>query len=139
MAYDITQVAAVETSVVELVDGKDEPLNDSEGKRLSVTVYGPGSKQYARAQARKNNAIVARLKKKGKSEASAEENAAETAEFLAACTVSFNGWEYPDAAQRGDVEHFKAAYADPKLGYIRDQVNEHINDWANFTTSSAKS
>ncbi len=137
--FDITKLAATDTSTVELVGGDDAPLHDDKGKRLSVTVYGPGSKPYSKAQARRNNKLVARLKKKGKEDMSAEEQADDNAEFLAACTVSFNGWEYPEAAKLGEFHHFKAAYSDPALGFIRDQVAEHINDWGNFTGGSSSS
>lgn len=47
--FDITTLAATDTSTVELVGGDDAPLFDDKGKRLSITVYGPGSKVYQRA------------------------------------------------------------------------------------------
>ncbi len=47
--FDITTLAATDTSTVELVGGDDAPLFDEKGKRLSITVYGPGSKVYQRA------------------------------------------------------------------------------------------
>jgi hypothetical protein len=49
--FDITQRSANETSAVELASD-DEPLYDDKGARLSITVYGPGTKVYQRAQAR---------------------------------------------------------------------------------------
>lgn len=136
MTFDITAHAAQETGILELLNGQDEPLLDDKGNRLSITLYGPGSKPYANAQAKRNNRTIERLRKKGKSELSAEEQAADTAEFLAACTVSFNGWEYGPAKGRGEKEHFKAAYSEASLGFIRDQVAEYIGDWSNFTGSS---
>ena len=90
--FDITQLSANETSTVELVGGDDEPLYDDKGARLSITVYGPGTKVYQRAQARQQNLIMDKLKKRGRMDQSAEEKALEQAEFLAACTVSFNGF-----------------------------------------------
>ncbi len=136
--FDITTLAAEETATLDLLNGQDEALNDDKGNRLSITLYGPGSKSHANAQAKRNNRTLERLRKKGKTDLSAEEQASETAEFLAACTVSFNGWEYSPAKGRGEKEHFKAAYSDPGLGFIRDQVAEFIGDWANFTKGSAK-
>jgi len=139
MAFDITKFAAADTAVIKLMNGDDTPLLDDAGKRLTVTVYGPGSEQYAEAQQRKQNRIVARLRKKGKVDASATEIAAENAEFLAACTVSFDGWTYPPAGNVSQQEIFRAAYADPKLGFIRDQVFAFIGEWENFTGNSATS
>jgi hypothetical protein len=70
---------------------------------------------------------------------SAEEKLAEQADFLAACTVSFNGFVYPPAEGLEGQELFRKAYADPSIGFIATQVAAHINDWANFTKSSGQS
>ena len=64
---------------------------------------------------------------------------AEQAEFLAACTVSFNHFTYPPAEGLEGAALFRRAYEDPSIGFIAAQVAAHINDWANFTTSSAAS
>ena len=137
--FDITKLAATETSIVELVGGDDAPLYDDKGQRLSITVYGPGTKVYQRAQARQQNLLVDKIKKRGKMDQSGEEKLAEQAVFLAACTVSFNGFTYPPADGLEGQELFRKAYADPSIGFIATQVAAHINDWANFTKSSAES
>jgi hypothetical protein len=136
--FDITTLAATDTSTVELVGGDDAPLFDDKGKRLSITVYGPGSKVYQRAQARQQNQLMDKIKKRGKMDQSAEEKLAEQADFLAACTVSFNGFAYPPAQGTEGQDHFRKAYADPSIGFIAAQVAAHINDWANFTKSSGQ-
>ena len=137
--FDITTLAATETSIVELVGGDDAPLYDGKGKRLTITVYGPGTKVYQRAQQRQQNQLMDKIKKRGKMDQSAEEKLTEQAEFLAACTVSFNGFAYPPAEGLEGQELFRKAYADPSIGFIAAQVAAHINDWANFTKSSAES
>jgi len=137
--FDITKLAATETSIVELVGGDDAPLYDDKGKRLTITVYGPGTKIYQRAQQRQQNQLMDKIKKRGKMDQTAEEKLAEQADFLAACTVSFNGFAYPPADGLEGQELFRKAYADPSIGFIAAQVAAHINDWANFTKSSAKS
>ena len=137
--FDITTLAATETSIVELVGGDDAPLYDDKGKRLTITVYGPGTKVYQRAQQRQQNQLMDKIKKRGKMDQSAEEKLAEQADFLAACTVSFNGFAYPPADGLEGQELFRKAYADPSIGFIAAQVAAHINDWANFTKSSAES
>ena len=137
--FDITTLAATETSIVELVGGDDAPLHDDKGKRLSITVYGPGTKVYQRAQARQQNQLMDKIKKRGKMDQSAEEKLTEQAEFLAACTVSFNGFAYPPGDGLEGQELFRKAYADPSIGFIAAQVANHINDWANFTKSSGQS
>ncbi len=137
--FDITKLAATETSIVELVGGDDAPLYDDKGKRLSITVYGPGTKVYQRAQQRQQNQLMDKIKKRGKMDQTAEEKLAEQADFLAACTVSFNGFAYPPADGLEGQDLFRKAYADPSIGFIASQVAAYINDWANFTNSSAES
>ena len=137
--FDITTLAATETSIVELVGGDDTPLYDDKGERLTITVYGPGTKVYQRAQQRQQNQLMDKIKKRGKMDQTAEEKLAEQAEFLAACTVSFNHFTYPPAEGLEGAALFRKAYEDPSIGFIAAQVAAHINDWANFTTSSAAS
>ena len=91
--FDITTLSAAETSTVELLGGDDAPLYDDKGKPLSITVYGPGTKVYQRAQARQQNQLMDKIKKRGKMDQSAEDKLTEQAEFLAAC-----GRCFPDSA-----------------------------------------
>lgn len=134
--FEITTLAAKDTFVLDLVNANDEPLKDADGTQLSVTVYGPGSKPYTKAQAARTQRMLDRMAKKGKVKLNAQEQTDENAEFLAACTASFNGWQYKGAA---DVAAIEAAYKDPTIGFIADQVGKAIGDWANFTNSSANS
>lgn len=127
--FEITKLAARDTFTLELVNANDEPLRDADGKPLSVTVYGPGSKAYQKANAARTQRLMDAMTKKGKAKLNAEEQLRENAAFLAACTVSFNGWAY-----KGEESAFEAAYSDPTIGFIADQVQKAIGDWANFTT-----
>ncbi len=133
MPFEITSLAANDTFSLELLNANDEPLLDTDGNPLSVTIYGPGSKVYAKAQAARTQRLMDRMAKRGKVKLSAEEQQRENAEFLAACTVSFNGWTYQGKADREAIE---AAYNDPTIGFIAEQVNKAIGDWANFTKSA---
>ena len=134
--FDITSIAASETSVLELLNAADEPLLDADGNPLTITLYGPGSTQFQRATARRQNKLLDRLKKKGKADLSPDEQSAEQADFLASVTVSFNGWSYPPAGKATGAELFKAAYKDRSIGFIADQVQAFVGDWANFTKPS---
>ena len=58
------------------------------------------------------------------------------AEFLATCTVSFNGFVYKDKTGH---EMFRAAYLDATIGYIAEQVNAAVGDWSNFMKRRATS
>ena len=133
--FEISSLAANDTATVEIVGAGDELLFAEDGTtRLSVTVYGPGSKAFAKAQAARTQRLMDRMAKKGKSKVSAEEQALEQAQFLAACTASFNGFAY-----NGNATDFAAAYADSAMGWLAEQVGRFIGDWGNFSKGSAKS
>ena len=134
--FEITTLAAKDTFTLDLLNANDDPLLDSDGKTLSITVYGPGSKAFTKAQAARTQRLMDRMAKKGKVKLNAEEQTRENADFLAACTVSFNGWAYQG---KNDADAILAAYGDPTIGFIAEQVNKAISDWANFTSSSPKS
>ena len=131
--FEITQLAAKDTFNLELLSPTDAALLDSAGAPLSITIYGPGSKAYARAQAERNQRLIERSARKGKFSLSADEQAREGAQFLADCTQRFNGWGYKGSAGR---EAILAAYLDRSIGFIADQVAKAVGDWANFTSSS---
>lgn len=132
--FDISTLAVNETTIIELESPTGDPLVNDKGENLSVTVYGPGSKQFQRAQSVRNRAILEYVKKGGKKMKDNEQRELDS-EFLASCTVSFNGFVYKDLT---GIEMFKAAYMDTAIGFISEQVNKAIGDWANFTQGSSK-
>lgn len=134
---DIRKFGVEETGALHLVDASDQPLLDEQGAPLTITLYSPGSKPYARAQAAQSNRMLDRLKRKGKSDQTAEEKAREQAEFLAACTHSFSdNIEYDGL--KGEAL-FRAVYADATVGFIAEQAGKFLGDWGNFTKRSTPS
>ncbi len=134
---DIRTFAVEETSTLELRGPNDEPLLGDDKKPMTVTVFGPGSKTYAKAQAARNNRMIDKLKKKGKTDTSAEEAAREQAEFLAACTKEFSAnIEYEQL--KGEAL-FRAVYADNSIGFVAEQVGRHLGEWGNFSRACATS
>ena len=129
---DIRKFAVEETTVVHLRDANDVLMYADEAQTMPcrVELYGPGSKPFAKAQAAQNARMLERLKRKGKVEQSADEMASERVAFLAACTKSTENIEYDQL--QGEAL-YKAVYGDPTLGFIPDQLNKHLGDWANFT------
>jgi hypothetical protein len=134
MAFDISSLAVKETAVIELENPNGDPLTNEAGEAISITVYGPGSKQFQKASGVRNRAILEYVRKGGKKMKDDEQRELD-AEFLATCTASFNGFVYKDYT---GYEMFKAAYLDPSIGFISEQVNKAIGDWANFTKASDK-
>lgn len=133
-AFDISSLAVNPTSVVELESPDGEQLLNAEGEKISITVYGPGSKQFQKAQSARNRTLLEYVRKGGKKMKDDEQREMD-AEFLAACTVSFNNFVYKDLS---GAEMFRAAYMDASIGFISEQVNKAIGDWANFTKAPSK-
>ena len=130
---DLRKAAANETSRIDLTNGIGEALLDDAGNQPAITVYGPGSKEYTAAVAARNNRTMDRLRKKGKSDITPEQQLADHAAFLAACTHSFEGIERDGLT---GAALYKATYSDPSIGFIAEQVSIHLGDWGNFTTTA---
>lgn len=133
---DIRRFAVEETGVLELRDASDEPMVGEDGKPMTVTVYGPGSKQYAKAKAAQNNRMMDKVKKSGKTDQSEVEQARETVEFLASVTKEFSANIEADGLTGEAL--FKVVYSDKKIGFIAEQVQKFSGDWANFSKPSTK-
>jgi hypothetical protein len=140
---DIRKFAVNPTSRLHLRDANDELMYADGAKTLPIAVnlFGPGSKEYAKAKAAQNNRLINKMKTKGKTSQTPEEIAAESAEFLAACTESWENMQYgddPSNSPQGAALSV-AVYSDRTLGFIADQVAGHLGGWSNFTKSSSES
>lgn len=129
----LTKYEMAETSVLHLRDAGDALMyadgenGDPDLKRpMRVHLYGPGSKQYARAQAAQQNRWIERLKRKGKIDETAEEKMREEAAFLSQVTHSFENIE--DAPE--DV------YTNQLLSFIPKQVRAFVDETSNFSKAS---
>jgi hypothetical protein len=131
---DITSKAVALSGVLHLRDANDELLYE-DGEAVTVTLHSPGSKQFAKASAAQQNRLVDKMKRKGVTAQTAEQKAAESAEFLADCTVEFKNLEY-----KGQVGRDLAigVYSDTTIGFISDQVAKHLGDWSNFTKGATQ-
>lgn len=140
--YDISQLAVADTSFLHLTDAEGTLLFTGEGddkKPVGINLYSPGSDEYQRAQTKQQNKMVDRLKRKGKSDISAEERREQQASYLADCTYSFENLSYAPAGDATGPKLFKAVYNDARIGFIAEQVQAHLGDWENFTPGSATS
>lgn len=138
----LEKYALEQTSVLHLRDGNDELMyadgadgKPDQEKPMLVHLYGPGSKQHAKAKAKASSVAMARFQKSGKIEVSAEERTEETAKYLIACTKSMENVQYKDLT--GD-DLYKAVYTDQTLCFIPQQIDKYLGDTANFTKPSAK-
>lgn len=133
---NIKKFAVEPTKRLHLRDAADQLMYADAEKTLpmAVNLYGPGSKQYVRAKAAQSNRMMEKLKRKGKIEQTAEQNTAETAEFLTACTSSWENVEYDQLTEANALS--MAVYSDESIGFIADQIAKELNEWSNFTKPS---
>ncbi len=141
--FDITTQRAADTAPVHLkgLDGEYLYADAAKEKPVRITIYGPGSKQFAAVESRQTNRAVKRMQDNdGKVVvASAEQRQAEQAEDLAAITAGFENFAYPaPSGEKFDTptEQHEAMYADPKLGHLTKQVLKACTDWGNFKVAS---
>lgn len=133
MTFDATQYELEDTAVLNVQDasGTDDLMVG--GKPVTITVYGPGSKQgvkmlhvSGRHAALRTTALI-----RGKiSKNAAVEADEEKVEKLVAITAAINNFPYEGGAE--------AIYSNPKLCYIADQVEAFFSDKANFSKPSTK-
>lgn len=129
MSLDLANFIATDTLDIEINDPRTgEPLIGDDGVVVSVTVHSPGSKEFAAARSEASNRAIKRLRSKGKTDTTAEEDLASTANFLTRITVSFNGLRFGDAEGK---ELFRSVYLNPGLGWLTEQVNVGAGDWGN--------
>jgi hypothetical protein len=135
---DITTEAVRDTAALHIKSAKGDHLY-SDGKPVRIHLYGPGTEQFAAVEARQTQRVLKRREANdGKpSVATPEQARIDQAEDLAAITADFENLTYPPAGDARGFELFKAVYADPKLGFIAAQVNRWVQDWGNFSGSSA--
>jgi len=141
---DLKKHAVSGTSRLHLRDAQDSPMygDDAAGKPdtskpMIVVLFGPGSREHARAVSKRDNSLAERVRQKGRNaQFSAEEKRQVQADFLADCTAS---WENVEYEGKKDSDMSVAIYCDVSIGFIADQVTRHLGDWANFTSAPAKS
>lgn len=135
--FDIRTKAVADTADCLLEDVDGTPLIGEGGKRCSITMYGPASKQFAEMRAAQKARTFEQVTKRGAAAITAETDVKLTAEDLARCTKSINNFDYP-GEYASDHDKFVALYSDNSIGFIRDQANNFFGDWGNFSGGSKK-
>ena len=129
---DIRKLALTPTAVLHLRDANDELIyaDAKQEKPVQIHLYGPGSKQFAAAEARNNRRIMESVGRRGKSKV---DQAELRVDFLVSITDRFENIEYDKL--EGEAL-FRAVYSDTSLRFIADQVYMFVNEAGNFTKSS---
>ncbi|MEQ8409129.1 MAG: hypothetical protein RKH07_12720 [Gammaproteobacteria bacterium] len=137
--------AVNETGELHLCDADEELLycngdnnKPDKSKPIVAVIYGPGSKIYADANQKLQNASMERVRKKGKVKTTAEQSSADSAEFLSTITKGIKNLE-EGVEMTTDKSILKDLYQDRELGFIADQVAKYSNEWGNFSKPSASS
>lgn len=135
----ISELDAKDTAPLHLKDAAGEPMffkgKDGEEQKVRIFVYGPGSEPFRQAQLRANRRVMAIMKRgrRALEERSVEERAKDTADLLADITASVEGLDLEGASLRDGMHRL---YANPRCGYVADQVNAFAAEWGNFTESA---
>jgi len=127
-----------ETEIVVLNDALGSPMIADDGKKIEVEIYSPGSVKFARAVSKKNASVIDMMRKKGKTDADEERDLLSKANFLADCTKSISDNIKPWFPGKEGRALLVAVYSHRPIGFVKDQISEKLEDWANFTQDSTK-
>jgi hypothetical protein len=109
----------------------DEPLfdgNPEDGKIVGIALYGTSSKQYRTAITAMQNRQLRRQKQKVNAETLREESV----KLLVACSAHGINLDGPGGIALDNEDAFNALYSDPKLAWVKEQVDAALGDPANF-------
>lgn len=130
--FNVADYELNETATLILRNARDDDdLRGTDGLPVTITLYGAGSEQHARASYKVGNRATARAQAmlRGKQTGNQSEEAEEDQiVFLTAITHSISS-NFPVAP--------RDLYANRKLTYIRSQIERFIADNANFSKPSA--
>ena len=135
--FDIRTLAISKTGEVPVRNALGEKQYDADGKPLTITVHSPGTKAFNAAaharQLRNSDRMVNKMQGKADGKQTAEDATEERAEFLAAITISFNGFGVEGLTGKAA---FAKVYEDLELGHLADDVEKFVGDRANFMRAS---
>lgn len=146
MSFDISSIKVADTFDMPVINPKtgepwviDGEITQDEdgnpviigGKALSITFYGPASKEGRAANHGHNAKLTKRyIAKGGNIEEETEEQAtARTASRLADLTHSLNNFDYKGLST--GRETFLALYKDPNFGWLVDLAEAANRNWGN--------
>lgn len=139
--FDVSTVQVADTTEITInhpTTGEPFLVDTPEGKKpMIVVAYGPGSKAFKAAQAVSQKTYMATFHR-GKSRETPEQQEARSAAFLSACTAEYRHFSYK-GMPANERETFRALYLDPAMGWLTEQVNAEMGDWANFTRAAPTS
>lgn len=138
----IIALAAAATAFLHL-KGPDGSFLYDAGEKVGIDLFGPGSPEYALIEEAQSARVIKRMQDNDNKVAHVpvEQRRIEAAADLTSLTASFRYIDYdgPDGSPLAGAALYSAVYADPKLGWIKEQVVKFVGDWGKFTSGSATS
>lgn len=128
----LKKLAIETTGTMEVKDAAGNVVCDDLGAAWSITHHSPGTKQFQKAKHaydEKRSASLTAMMTGKDTKRTADDDLRDTAEFLAAITISFNGFDY-----EGKLGHdaYKAAYMDLEIGHVANDLNKYLGDRGNY-------
>lgn len=129
MAFNIKSKQLADTTFVHLTDPiTDEKLYDEDNAPVGIEIYGKASSQYRSALAALSRKQLAR---KGKAQ-SFETNVEDNVDILVAISKAAVNFDYEGEAINSPLV-FKRLYSDATLFWIKDQIQNALEDNSAFT------
>jgi len=138
----LTKHELIDVAILHLRDGNDELMySETNGepdttKPMRIVLYGPGTKQFAKATAERQNKALARYQRKGQMKMTAAEITEERTDFLITVTKDVENIDSDQDSTGEDL--LREIYGNPKLSHIAEQAETFARNTANFTPGSAK-
>lgn len=118
-------------------DAKGNPQFNDDGTPWTITHHSPGTKIYQSAlhdyTEKKSGGLAALINGKD-SKRSPDADTEDLAVFLAAITISFDGFDYE--GKTGNAA-YRAAYKDLEIGHIAAGLNKYAGDRGNYLSEQA--
>lgn len=135
---NLKSLAILPVGKYEVTDAADAVQYQEDGKTpLTITVHSPGTKIYQAAlhsyTEKKSGGLSALINGKD-SKRTPDADTKDLAAFLAAVTISFDGFDYE--GMQGNAM-FRAAYEDIEIGHIANGLNKFLGDRGNFLPEQA--
>jgi hypothetical protein len=128
MTFDVSQFELADTATLKVRNARGDDYLMVDGQIVTIEVFSPGSPEGVRALHRAGQLAAMRLNSVVRGEVSkeaAEEADAEEIEKLTLFTKSLNNFPIEGGA--------RALYSNPRLRYIRTQVEGFLGKPGNFS------
>lgn len=135
---NLKSLAIEPTGKMEVKDPAGNFVYQDDGKTpCTITVHSPGTKIFQQAlhsfNDKKSGGLSAIINGKD-AKKSADADAKDLAVFLAAVTISFDGFDYE--GRIGNAA-YRAAYEDIEIGHVATDLNKFLGDRGNFWKAPA--